>query len=66
MEGDYTFTVSDSGLGILYEDDRLLETQYGKIDRTWLVINGYEKFASLSAHANTDGSWTIDTVLEWE
>ena len=66
MEGDYTFTVSDSGLGILYEDDRLLETQYGKIDRTWLVINGYDKFTSLSAHANTDGSWTIDTVLEWE
>ena len=66
MEDDYTFVVTDSGQGILYEGDRLLETRYGKIDRTWLVINGYEKFTSLSAHANTDGSWTIDTVLEWE
>ena len=65
MNGYFKFTVTKSGLGILYEGIKLRETQYGKIEATWSAMDGPPGvFTFISARANPDGSWTIDKVLE--
>ncbi len=62
-----TFVVTQSGRGDVYDNTgTLLESQYGWIDFSYSVINGEEQtYVVLSAHANPDGSWTVDVVSEW-
>ena len=63
----YRFAVTDTGQAILYGDsdggEELLESRYGSIDHSWTEINGNAiRITVVNAHANPDGSWTIDKV----
>ncbi len=63
----YAFVVTETGRGVLYNNDNeILSSHYTEIVRSYTVINGHEnKFTVLKAYANEDGSWTVDTLLEW-
>lgn len=62
---DYRFEVSDDGLGLLYgptfTGDPLIQSQYGFLEESFWIINGNQTtYIILKAHANPEGSWTID------
>ena len=64
----HKFVVTPLGRGDMYGiDGKLSESGYGWVDFSYSVMNGATKtYVILRAHANPDGSWTIDEVSHWE